>query len=130
MNPHVILKRFASTPEAERSSSSALFGSDWRKRDQLVRVAISNSHQSKVRKLRSSVHDLSVQNELFKHEIDGLKEALYYKQKHKKKGIALNLQQRQEYHSSAIFWSPRKLREARARELQAPALSPHTRAWR
>ncbi|KAI1571037.1 ZntA Cation transport ATPase, partial [Pyrenophora tritici-repentis] len=36
--------------------------------------------------------------------------------KHKKKGKALDLQQRQEYHGGSVFWSPRKLREARARE--------------
>ncbi|KAI1678095.1 DUF1682 containing protein [Pyrenophora tritici-repentis] len=33
-----------------------------------------------------------------------------------KKGKALDLQQRQEYHGGSVFWSPRKLREARARE--------------
>ncbi|KAI1523066.1 hypothetical protein PtrSN002B_012093 [Pyrenophora tritici-repentis] len=32
------------------------------------------------------------------------------------KGKALDLQQCQEYHGSAVFWSPRKLREARVRE--------------
>ncbi|KAI1689714.1 hypothetical protein KJE20_02892 [Pyrenophora tritici-repentis] len=68
------------------------------------------------RKLRSSVHHLSVQNELLKHENEGLKEALQHKKKHRKKGKALDLQQRQEYHGGSVFWSPRKLREARARE--------------
>ncbi|KAH5101982.1 hypothetical protein HBH71_224410 [Parastagonospora nodorum] len=34
--------------------------------------------------------------------------ALLYKKKHKSKGKALNLQQRQEYYSSAVFWSPCK----------------------
>ncbi|KAI1560323.1 hypothetical protein PtrEW7m1_011606, partial [Pyrenophora tritici-repentis] len=43
-------------------------------------------------------------------------EALQHKKKHRKKGKALDLQQRQEYHGSAVFWSPRKLREARVRE--------------
>ncbi|KAF1935980.1 hypothetical protein EJ02DRAFT_360224, partial [Clathrospora elynae] len=38
------------------------------------------------------------------------------KKKHKKKGKALDLQQRQEYHGGAVFWSPRKMREAYARE--------------
>ncbi|KAA8611567.1 hypothetical protein PtrV1_13443 [Pyrenophora tritici-repentis] len=33
-----------------------------------------------------------------------------------KKGKALDLQQRQEYHGGSVFWSPHKLREARARE--------------
>jgi hypothetical protein len=40
-----------------------------------------------------------------------LKEALQHKKKHKKKGKALDLQQRQEYHGSAVHWSPRKLRK-------------------
>ncbi|KAI1528870.1 hypothetical protein PtrSN001C_009280 [Pyrenophora tritici-repentis] len=43
-------------------------------------------------------------------------EALQHKKKHRKKGKALDLQQRQEYHGGSVFWSPRKLREARARE--------------
>ncbi|KAI2484808.1 DUF1682 multi-domain protein [Pyrenophora tritici-repentis] len=55
-------------------------------------------------------------NELLKHKNEGLKEALQHKQKHKKKSKVLDLQQRQEYHGGSVFWSPRKLREARARE--------------
>ncbi|KAI1531631.1 hypothetical protein PtrSN002B_010717, partial [Pyrenophora tritici-repentis] len=84
--------------------------------DRLVRAAVTNSHQYEARKLRSSVHHLSVQNELLKHENEGLKEALQHKKKQRKKGKALDLQQRQEYHGSAVFWSPRKLREAQVRE--------------
>jgi hypothetical protein len=116
IDANVILRRFASTPEAERSSSSALSDSDWRKLDRLVRVAVKDSHQSEARKLRSSVHHLSIQNKLLKHENEGLRKALQHKQKHKKKSKALDLQQRQEYYGGAVFWSPRKLREARARE--------------
>jgi hypothetical protein len=116
MDANVILRRFASTPEAERSSSSGLSDHDWRKLDRLVRAAVNDSHQYEARKLRSSVHHLSVQNELLKHENEGLKEALQHKKKHRKKGKALDLQQRQEYHGGAVHWSPRKLREARARE--------------
>jgi hypothetical protein len=116
MDAEVILRRFASTPEAERSSSSELSDHDWRKIDQLVRAAVTDSHQYEARKLRSSVHHLSVQYELSKHENEGLNEALQHKQKHKKKSKALNLQQRQEYHGGAVHWSPCKLHEARARE--------------
>ncbi|KAA8619913.1 Carbohydrate-binding module family 18 protein [Pyrenophora tritici-repentis] len=82
----------------------------------VVRAAVNDSHQYEARKLRSSVHHLSVQYELLKHENEGLKEALQHKKKHRKKGKALDLQQRQEYHGGSVFWSPRKLREARARE--------------
>ncbi|KAF1973230.1 hypothetical protein BU23DRAFT_641105, partial [Bimuria novae-zelandiae CBS 107.79] len=55
-------------------------------------------------------------NELLHHEINGLKEALLVKKKHKKKGKRLDLQQRQEYHGGAVLWSPRKVREARVRQ--------------
>ena len=48
--------------------------------------------------------------------MDGMKEALSIKEKRKKKGRALDLQQRQEYHGGAVFWSPRKIREARVRQ--------------
>ncbi|KAF7568069.1 hypothetical protein PtrM4_126820 [Pyrenophora tritici-repentis] len=58
-------------------------------------------YKYKARKLRSSVHHLSVQNELLKHKNKGLKEALQHKKKQRKKGKALDLQQRQEYHARA-----------------------------
>jgi hypothetical protein len=116
MDANVILRRFASTPEAERSSSSKLSEHDWRKLDQLVRAAVRDTQQTESRKLRSSLHHISVQNELLQHENKGLREALSHKQRHKKKSKPLDLQQRQEYHGGAVFWSPRKLREARARE--------------
>jgi hypothetical protein len=116
MDANVILRRFGSTPEPERISSSGLSDHDWRKLDRLVRAAVNDSHQYEARKLRSSVHYLSVQHELLKHEKEALKKALQHKKKHKKNGKALDLQQRQEYHGGAVHCSPRKLREARARE--------------
>ena len=91
MDANVILRRFASTLEAERSSSSGLSDYDWRKLDRLVRAAVNDSYQDEARKLRSSIHHLSVQNELLQHKNEGLKEALQHKKKHKKKGKALNL---------------------------------------
>ncbi|KAL7780618.1 hypothetical protein CFE70_010643 [Pyrenophora teres f. teres 0-1] len=33
-----------------------------------------------------------------------------------KQSYMLDLQQRQEYHGGAVFWSPRKIREAHTRE--------------
>ncbi|RAQ98855.1 nucleic acid binding [Stemphylium lycopersici] len=116
IDANVVLRRFASTPEGERSSSSGLSDNDWRKMDRLVRAVVKDTEQTESKKLRSSVHHLSVQNKLLKYENKGLKEALQHKKKHKKKGKALDLQQRQEYHGGAVHWSPRKLREARVRE--------------
>jgi hypothetical protein len=93
MDANVILGRFASTPEAEGSSSSGV--SDWRKLDRLVRVAVRDTQQTESRKLRSSLHHISVQNELLKQKVRGSSEALYYKKRHKKKSKPLDLQQRE-----------------------------------
>jgi hypothetical protein len=49
-------------------------------------------------------------------EIDGLQATIHSRKKYKPKGKALDLQQREEYHSRAVFWSLRKVKEARWRE--------------
>ena len=59
---------------------------------------------------------MSIQNELLHHENKGLREAVSTKKKHKNKGKTLDLQQRKEYHGGAVFWSPKKVREARVRQ--------------
>ena len=112
----VILDRFKTTPQEERSASSRLSPSDWQQLKQLVREAAKDGAEDGVKKLSAPLHHLQVQNELLRHENDGLREALSHKQRHKGKGKALDLQQRKEYHGGAVFWSPRKFREARARE--------------
>ncbi|KAH4900865.1 hypothetical protein HBI80_150040 [Parastagonospora nodorum] len=115
-NPRVILDRFRTTPNEDPSEPSRLSPSDWNQLQRLVRDAAKDGAQDGVRKLSVPLHHLQVQNELLRHENEQLRTALSYKKKHKSKGKALNLQQRQEYHSSAVFWSPRKFREAQARE--------------
>jgi hypothetical protein len=47
MDTNVILQRFASTLEAERSLSLGLSNHDWRKLDRLVRAAVNDSHRDK-----------------------------------------------------------------------------------
>ena len=84
--------------------------------DRLVRSAVKDQGSQEAQKLRQSLHHLSVENELLKHEIEGIKQVLSTKQKRRKKGKTLDLQQREEYHGGAVFWSPRKVREARTRQ--------------
>lgn len=119
-NPEVILKRFTKTTQdkqgSRESSTSVLSGSDWRKLDRLVRSVVEGQSSKNAQKLSHSFHHISVQNELLRYEINGLKEALLAKEKYKKKSKPLDLQQRQEYHGGAVFWSPRKVREARVRQ--------------
>jgi len=119
MEPERILKRFSYTPEEDNynwSSSSSLSDSDWRKMDRLVRTAVADTQSAESKKLSLSLHHLSVQNQLLHYKLNGVKEALTAKKRHKKQSKPLDLQQRQEYHGGAVFWSPRKIREARARD--------------
>jgi hypothetical protein len=66
-------------------------------------------------KLALKLHHLQVNNELLTGENEGLRGALAVKKKHKKHGKVPDLQQREEYHGGAVFWSPRNNREANAR---------------
>ena len=118
-NPDVILERFRNnTPEASESgdsSTSCFSGEDWRKMERLVRSEVRDQGSKAVKKLSRSLHYISVQNELLHLEVAGLQDALSTKKKHNKKSKPLDLQQRQEYHRGAVFWSPSKVREARHR---------------
>ncbi len=116
----VIMKRFTNnqpeTTSSRESSTSILSGDDWRKLDRLVRSAVTKQGAVESQKLRSSLHHIAIQNELLQAKIEGLRDALVVKKRHNKKSKVLDLQQREEYHSGAVFWSPRKIREARYRE--------------
>jgi hypothetical protein len=68
------------------------------------------------RKLKTALHSLQVQNELLHHENDGLRNALTTERKYMKKTKPLELHQRKEFHGGAMFWSPRRVREARVCE--------------
>jgi DDE superfamily endonuclease/Tc5 transposase DNA-binding domain len=119
LNPEAILKRFQySTPEQDsrESSTSVLSGKDWQKIQTLVKSVAKEQSSKETQKLQRSLHHISVQNDLLHTEIQGLRQALLLTQKHKKKSKPLDLQQRQEYHGGAVLWSPRKIREAQARE--------------
>ncbi|KAF7441786.1 Dimer-Tnp-hAT domain containing protein [Pyrenophora tritici-repentis] len=48
----------------------------------------------------------------------GLKKALINEKKRRKRGKALPLEAGEDYHGRAVFWSPRKVKEARDRQLQ------------
>jgi hypothetical protein len=83
----------------------------------LIRNTVKEEGSKEVKKLKRTIHHLSAQNDLLHYEIKGVKNALLTKKKQEKKSYTLDLQQREEeYHEGAVFWSPRKVREARHRE--------------
>ncbi|KAF1362955.1 hypothetical protein EJ07DRAFT_163521 [Lizonia empirigonia] len=72
----------------------------------------------KISKLNQTIHRLSIRSVLAKHENVRLKEALINERQRRKRGKALSLEAEEEYHGGAVFWSPRKVKEARDRQLQ------------
>jgi hypothetical protein len=121
LNPEVILERFnqpAHLGQSSDSDSSALSASDWRKIRQLVDRAVADRDQRKISKLNQTIHQLSIRSVLAEHENKRLKEALLNEKKRRKRGKALPLVAAEEYHGGAVFWSPRKVKEARDRQHQ------------
>jgi hypothetical protein len=121
LEPEVILKRFnqpAQSGQSSDSDSSALSASDWRKIRQLVDHAVADRDQKKISKLHQTIHRLSIRSVLAEHENVRLKEALINERQRRKRGKALPLEAEEEYHGGAVFWSPRKVKEARDRQLQ------------
>ncbi|KAF1359635.1 hypothetical protein EJ07DRAFT_118519 [Lizonia empirigonia] len=119
--PEVILKRFhqpAQSGQSSDSDSSALSGSDWRKIRQLVDHAVADRDQRKISKLNQTIHRLSIRSVLAEHENVRLKEALINERQRRKRGKALPLEAAEEYHGGAVFWSPKKVKEALDRQHQ------------
>jgi uncharacterized protein YndB with AHSA1/START domain len=114
----VILKRFDSKEEKEAAEASRLTSSSWRHMERLLRAAVSDRTADESKKLSETLHSLAVRNELLNEENEGLREALNNKKKRKDRGKRLDLQREDLYHGGATFWSPRKIRQARAREAE------------
>src|SRR5690349_24935803 len=62
------------------------------------------------------MHHISAQNELLEHEKNALMQALKSEKQQNQDSRVLDLQRRQEYNTSSVLWSPRKVREAQFRE--------------
>ncbi|KAF1935322.1 hypothetical protein EJ02DRAFT_296262, partial [Clathrospora elynae] len=58
------------------------------------------------KQLSAAIHSFQVKNKLLCNKNEGLRASLYTKKKRAKKSKTLDLQQRKEFHSSAVFWSP------------------------
>jgi hypothetical protein len=121
MNREAVLKRFKPGLPQEQggeAAASALEPSNLRQMDRLVRSVIRSTAAEESKLLSQTLHQLQVQNELLRHENEDLREAVTLKQKQKQPSKALDMRRKESYHGGATFWSPRKMREARAREVE------------
>jgi hypothetical protein len=120
LQPNVILQRFDKpSPESSdgnSSSNSVYSGKDWLKIETLLRKVASNQSSKELKKISRSLHHISIQNSLLHQEVAGLKQVIMTQTKHKKKSKTLDLQQKKWAQGGSVFWSPRKIEEARQRE--------------
>ncbi|EOA91203.1 uncharacterized protein SETTUDRAFT_75465, partial [Exserohilum turcica Et28A] len=119
LNAEVILQKFQQeASSSDESSSSVLSGDNWLKIESIIRREVKDFNNKEVKKLRRSLHHLSAQNSILKGENQGLREALKVKKRHQKKSYTLQLNRPEEYHGGAVFWSPKKVRQAKEDEME------------
>jgi hypothetical protein len=102
--------------DGNSSSNSVYSGKDWLKIETLLRKVASNQSSKELKKISRSLHHISIQNSLLHQEVAGLKQVIMTQTKHKKKSKTLDLQQKKWAQGGSVFWSPRKVEEARQRE--------------
>lgn len=128
-NPDVVLDRFRhktrersnSLTSLRESSTSYYSGDEWPKINNTLRKITTDDNSGSAKKLARSLHHIGVANEVMRHEIDGLRQALLDSKKHTTQARTLPLQTQENYTGGAILWSPRKVREARRRREEADA---------
>jgi 3-mercaptopyruvate sulfurtransferase SseA len=89
----------------------------WKEIQTVLEGAVKDTSSKEAKSLSVAFYRLQVNQELKDYQIAGLESALKVRKKQKKKSTILDLQQRKEYHGSAVFYSPGKIREAQFREL-------------
>jgi hypothetical protein len=65
-----------------------------------------------IKQLSQVLHSNAVQNALLKNEVKSLCKALINERMRRKRGKPLLLEEPEEYHGGAVFWSPRKVKNA------------------
>jgi hypothetical protein len=86
-----------------------------RKVDKVFKSAVHDNNERDAQLRRRTLHKLTVQKELLNLENKNLRKAVLNKKKRSKKSEPLDLQLRKEHHNKPLFFSPRKVREARYR---------------
>lgn len=124
-NPSQILTRFnrkeLSQPSTSSSTTSVLSASDWRKLERLLRKVVEDVYDRQAAKLSQTIHTIAAQNTLYRHENKRLEEAFMNKKKRRQRGKPLLLEALPETTSGAMWWSPKKVQDARLKQ-EAKAL--------
>jgi hypothetical protein len=116
MDPQVILDRFPKEDPLETQEPARPSNDNWQQMERLIRSCTKDNTSPESKQLSSTLHEYQVHNHLLHLENKESREALETKKKHKK-GKVLDLQQRQDFHAGTVLWTPRKLREGKARRV-------------
>jgi hypothetical protein len=114
-----VLKRFETPPQQQAGDTEIGEhgdGDSWRQVRKLFDAPVPNKPGVEAKRLSAALHSFQAKNEVVRLENEGLKQSFATKDKHKHKIKPLPLQQRKEFHSQAVFWSPSTIREAFVRE--------------
>jgi hypothetical protein len=106
-NPKVILKRFTPITSAQDEAlqiGEPGDGDSWNELRKIFDAAVPDKSSIEAKQLSTSMHSMQVNNEILHVENQDLKDAVTTKQKHSKKSKRLDLQQRKELCSKAVFW--------------------------
>jgi hypothetical protein len=115
LKPEVILKRInqpVQSGQSSNSNSSVLSASNWQKTKSLLGEVVTDKSDPWAQKLSQAFHRISVQKSLLTHKTQGLRQTLNNEKLCRKRGKALLLELTEEYYGGAVFWSPRKIKEA------------------
>ena len=123
MDPSVIVGRFSNNDseasESVPSSSTTPYGSNWQQLNRHIRTTQEYVQDAEAQQAARTVHRMAARIQLQQREIEELKGAISVKKKRAKPSRALHLEQSDGEHGGAVFWSPRRIREARIQQFNA-----------
>lgn len=119
-----VIDRFYTTPSPPNTlkdtpeAASQVSPTDWHAVDRLLQEVVKDAGEKIVRKLTGSIHRAATETKLLRHENKGLRTSLHTQNKRKNNGKRLPLAEIQVRNDratgGATFWSPSKVKEARA----------------
>ena len=116
MDRTIVTKKFDYRTPPEQTDNirpSPLSPADWKRTQRLLEQVVKDNNDELVQKLEGSIHRASTQNKLLQLKNEGLLASLNTKNKRAKRGRRLPLGGKQKQPTDAVFYSPRKLQEAR-----------------
>jgi hypothetical protein len=116
-DPEKVLQRFTkkeeSRPSSSESSNSILKAEDWHRIRELLYEVVTDVYDKKAQKLNNTTISLSTENILLKLRCQGLEKGLVNEQKRRNRKKSLLLGLPADSDGGAIFYSPKKVQQAR-----------------